>query len=76
MPTTSPPSASTRRARGRRRAAGGQHVVDDQHPLAGMDGVAVDLQLVGAVLELYSSRTTAHGSLPALRTGTNAAPRR
>ena len=34
------------------RAAGGQHVVDDQDPLVGVDGVAVDLQLVGAVLQL------------------------
>ena len=35
-----------------RRAAGGEHVVDDEDPLAGVDGVAVDLELVGAVLEV------------------------
>ena len=38
-------------ARGRRGATGGEHVVDDEDPLAGMDRVAVHLQLVGAVLE-------------------------
>ena len=34
------------------RAAGGEHVVDDEDLLAGVDRVAVDLELVGAVLEL------------------------
>ena len=51
-PTTSPPSRSTSRDRRRRGAAGGEHVVDDQHPLARRDRVAVDLEQVGAVLEL------------------------
>src|ERR1041384_3698552 len=32
-------------------AARGEHVVDDEDPFAGMDRVAVDLQLVGAVFE-------------------------
>ena len=51
-PTTSPPSRSTSRTDGRRGAAGREHVVDDQHLLAGRDRVAVDLEQVGAVLEL------------------------
>src|SRR5829696_6503949 len=29
----------------------GEHVVDDEDPLAGVDRVTVDLELVGAVLE-------------------------
>ena len=33
------------------RAAGGQHVVDDQNPLPGFDGIGVHLQLVGAIFE-------------------------
>ena len=37
--------------RGRGGAAGRDHVVDDEHPLARVHGVAVDLEEVGAVLE-------------------------
>ena len=48
----SPPERLDQAGRRRGGAAGGEHVVDDQDPLAGMDGVAVDLELVGAVLEL------------------------
>src|SRR5260370_10142136 len=33
-------------------AAGGQHIIDDQHRLTGPDSILVDLQLVGPVLEL------------------------
>ena len=50
-PTTSAAQPLDQPHRRRGRATGGQHVVDDQHPLAREDGVAVDLQLVGAVLE-------------------------
>ena len=32
-------------------AASGEHIVDDQHSFAGVDGVAVHLEFVGAVLE-------------------------
>ena len=76
MPTMSPPSACDQAGRGRGGAAGGEHVVDDEDPLVGVDGVAVDLQLVVPYSSSYSSRATAHGSLPALRTGTNPAPMR
>ena len=38
--------------RGARRAAGGEQVVDDQHALPLLHGVLVDLERVGAVLEL------------------------
>ena len=39
-------------AAGAHRAAGGQDVVDQEHALAGPERVAVDLELVAAVLEL------------------------
>src|SRR5438105_1582112 len=38
--------------RRRRGPAGGEHVVDDDHLVAGLDGVTVDLEEVSAVLEL------------------------
>ena len=62
---------------GRRGAAGGEHVVDDQDPLA-RDGSRRGGSRACRVpySSSYSSRTTAHGSLPALRTGTNPAPSR
>ena len=47
-----PPRTVDQAGRRRGGAAGGQHVVDDQDPLVGMDGVAVDLELVAPVLEL------------------------
>ncbi len=52
MPTMSPPSVCDQAGGRLGGAAGGEHVVDDEHPLGGVDGVAVDLELVGAVLEL------------------------
>ena len=39
-------------ARGGGRAAGGEHVVDDEDALVGMDRVTVDLESVAAVLQL------------------------
>ena len=38
-----------RRSRG---AAGGEHVIDNENRAAAVDGVTVDLERVGAVLEL------------------------
>ena len=54
---------------GRRRPAGGQHVVDDQDPLADVDGVAVDLEQVGAVLELVLLGLDLPGQLARLADG-------
>ena len=50
-PTTSPLSRSTSSIVPAHGAAGREQVVDDEDPLAGLDGVAVDLEGVGAVLE-------------------------
>ena len=62
---------------GRGGAAGGQHVVDDQHPLAGVDARRGGSRAGRCrTRATYSSRATAHGSLPALRIGTNPAPSR
>jgi hypothetical protein len=58
---------------GRRGAAGGEHIVDDEHSFAGADGIS---STSAPYSSEYSSRTTAQGSLPALRTGTNPARRR
>ena len=44
------------RARGRCRPAGGEHVVDDEHPVVGGERVAVHLQHVAAVLQLVAVR--------------------
>ena len=64
-------------ARGRlRRSAGGEQVVDDQHPLPLAHRVVVNLERVGAVLERVVSATVFDGSLPGFRTGTKPAPRR
>ena len=49
---STPPSASTSRAVAAAVPPVASTSSIDQHPLVGMDGVAVDLQLVGAVLEL------------------------
>ena len=58
----------------RRRAAGGEHVVDDQNPVAGAKASAVHLDGGGAVLQIVGLLKVAEGSLPFLRTGTNPAP--
>ncbi len=68
-------AAALDQARGRRRrAAGGEHVVDQQHPVAGPQ--AVDVRLEGRLAVLQGvglGCTSRRGSLPALRTGTNPA---
>jgi hypothetical protein len=60
---------------GRGGAAGREHVVDDEHPLSRLDRVTMDLQQVGAVLELVLLALDLPRSFPALRTGTNPALR-
>src|SRR3989442_6286213 len=59
---------------GRRRPARGEHVVHDQYPLAGLHGVAVDLEQVGAVLELVLLALDLPGELPRLAHGHEPGP--
>ena len=74
-PATVPPARSTRSSVRLGRAAGGQHVVDDQHPLAGGERVRVHLEGRLAVLQRVRRRVASRrGSLPALRTGTTPVP--
>jgi hypothetical protein len=47
-------------------APGGQHIVDEQHPLAGQEGVLVQFQRRLAVLQRVRRRHRAPGELPAL----------
>ena len=54
-------------------AAGREQVVDDQDLLAGLDGVAVDLEGVRPYSRAYSTEIVSAGSLPSLRTGTRPA---
>src|ERR1700693_1968237 len=49
--------------RGGRGAARRQYIIDDQHLLTGSDGVGVDLELVGAVLELVGVADRLPGQL-------------
>ena len=51
QPTTSPPSCSTSLHSARRRAAGREQVVVHEHARARADGVGVQLERVGAVLQ-------------------------
>ena len=51
-PATSAPRTARQPGGGGRGAARGQHVVDDQHPLAGLQRILVDLEGVDPVLEL------------------------
>src|SRR5512132_3745290 len=53
-------------------AAGGEHVVDDQDPLAGHDGVGVQLQGGGAVLERVLLGLDLVGQLAGLADGDEA----
>ena len=77
-PTTTPPEPLDQPARRGGGAAGGEHVVDHEHPLARKHGVAVDLELVGAVLELVllaghgprQLARLAHGHEPSAAAGT------
>ena len=55
-PATSPPSCLTRSTVARGGAAGGEQIVDDQHPLPWLDRIAVHLQAVAAVLEVVAWR--------------------
>src|SRR5215217_3469207 len=55
-------------------AAGGEDVVDDQDPLAGGDGVGVQLQGGGAVLELVLLGLDLVGQLAGLADGHEAGP--
>src|SRR5215211_5686679 len=55
-------------------AAGGEHVVDDQDPLAGGDGVGVQLQGGGAVLERVLLGLDLVGQLAGLADGDEAGP--
>ena len=75
-PCSSPPSFRTRLRGGGCRAAGRQHVVDDQDALAVLDGVFMDLQRIGAVFQLVGLLQLLAGSLPGLRIGMNPAPSR
>ena len=52
------------------RAAGGDQIVDQQHRLAGRDGILVHLDHVDAVFELVVLADCLAGSLPFLRIGT------
>ena len=65
-PATSAPRAPGQAGGGRRRAPGRQHVVDDQHPLAGLQGVLVDLQGVDPVLEAVGLGVHLPGQLAGL----------
>ena len=62
------------RDRRSRRAAGRDQIVDQEHPLARRDRVDVDLDPVGAVLELVVVTDQVCGSLPGLRIGTKPTP--
>ena len=62
------------RVRGGGGAAGGQHVVDDDHPVARRDGVLVDLELVGAVLEVVLLRLGGPRELAGLADGDEPGP--
>ena len=63
-------------AEGRRgRAAGREDVVDDEHLLAGRDRVAVDLEQVGAVLELVLLALDLPRELARLADGARIRPR-
>ena len=74
-PTTSAPARADQLDGGRGGAAGGQHVVDDQHPVARREGVGVDLERRRRRTPgRRTRRATSPGSLPCLRTGTK--PRR
>src|SRR5258706_15965653 len=55
--------------RGGRRAACRQYIIDDQHLLAGLDGVGVHLELVGSVLELVGVADRVPRKLPDLANG-------
>src|SRR5919107_3420031 len=55
-------------------AAGGEHVVDDQDPLAGDDGVGVQLEGGGAVLERVLLGLDLVGQLAGLTDGDEAGP--
>ena len=48
------------------RPPGGEDVVDDQHPVPGLEGVLVDLDGLGPVLELVRDRATGRRQLPGL----------
>ena len=56
------------------RAAGGEDVVDDQDGLVGVDGVTMDLELVGAVLELVLLTCHGPGQLAGLADGDEPGP--
>ena len=71
-----PSEVSHESRRGGGRAARRQHIVDDQDALPALDGIGVDLERVGAVLELVGLLDALAGSFPGLRIGTNPAPRR
>src|SRR5262245_16654095 len=54
--------------------AGGQHVVDDQHPLARCERVLVDLDRLGAVLEVVGLVVGGRGQLALLAYGNEPRP--
>src|SRR5215204_4536794 len=68
------PQALDQAGRGPGGAAGGEHVVDDQDPLAGDHGVGVQLQGGGAVLERVLLGLDLVGQLAGLADGEEAGP--
>ena len=64
-----PPTCSTSRGSRRRGAAGGEQVVDDQHALARLDGILVDLQAIGAIFQLVAHAHAFGGKLLRLAHG-------
>src|SRR6516164_5035335 len=62
--------------RGLGRAAGGDQVVDQKHAFAAQNAVAVDLQTVGAVLELVVLPEVLRRQLAAFANGDEASPQR
>lgn len=58
----------------RRRTTRGNEVVHNEDNVVRAEGVLVDLQLVGAVLERVGLGVDLAGSLPGLRAGTKPAP--
>src|SRR4029453_6498671 len=68
------PRAPDQAGRGRGGAAGGEQVVDDQDPLAGNDGVGVQLEGGAAVLERVLLGLDLVGQLAGLADGDEAGP--
>ena len=69
QPATTPPACSIISAGGDR-TAGGQQIVDHQHPAARPDdGIGVDLQGVGAIFEVVGMRKRLARQLSRLANG-------